>query len=89
MQTFWQILASSACCNLRKYLPEFIDRVIEVAIDSPVVIENFSQIVNPDQRPSGLNKVMTQDEFVRFKVFEITNYLNTRLLEWFSDYRED
>jgi transcriptional regulator with XRE-family HTH domain len=89
MQTFWQILVSSACCNLRKYLPEFIDRVIEVAIDSPVVIENFSQIVNPDQRPSGLNKVMTQDEFVRFKVFEITNYLNTRLLEWFSDYRED
>lgn len=89
MQTVWRILVSSTCCDLRRYLPEFIDRVIEVAVDNPVIIENFSQIVNPDRRPTGLSKVMTQDEFVRFKVFEISNYLNTRLLEWFSDYRED
>lgn len=85
--TIWKSLAVSTCCDLREYLPEFIDRVIEVAIDNPIVIENFSQIVNWDRQPPGLDKVMSQDEFVRFKVFEITNYLNTRLLEWFESYR--
>lgn len=85
--TIWKSLAASTVRDLRRYLPEFIDRVIEVAIDNPIVIENFSQIVNWDRRPPGLDEVMSQDEFVRFKVFEITNYLNTRLLERFEDYR--
>lgn len=89
INAIYQHLSRSFCGELAKYFPEFIDLVIEVSTDNPIVIENFSQIVNPDKQPVGIERIMSQDEFVRFKIFEITNYINNRLLEWFENYRRD
>lgn len=86
MDECWQKISQTITGDIARYLPEFIDFVIEVSLDNPIIIESFAQIINQERRPFELERFMNTDEFVRYKVFEITNYLTSRLLEFFEDY---
>lgn len=87
-QKIEEIATNSGIRKLRLYLPEFIDKMIELAVSNPIIIENFSQIVNCENHFGGIDDIISSDEFVRFRIYEITKYINDYLLEWFSTYRE-
>ncbi len=64
-------------------LPQFVDNIIEIATSPSVLIDAYSQIRNQDCRPVGLSDVMPHNDFIEYKVYQITNVINWHLREDF------
>lgn len=66
-------------------LPQFVDNIIEIATSPNILIDAYSQIRNPDCRPAGLSDVMPNNDFIEYKIYQITNVINWYLREDFIE----
>jgi len=57
-------------------LPQFVDNIIEIATNPNILIDAYSQIRNQDCRPAALNDVMSHNEFIEYKIYQVTNTIS-------------
>lgn len=66
-------------------LPTFVDNIIEIAMSTNLLLDSYMQITTTDHRAGSPSEILTPNDFIEYKIYQISNVINWELRRKFIE----